>query len=108
MLLGNEAMATSGNYRKFKIDASGKKYVHTINALTGFASENDLLSATVISNLDCADVDGYATSFMAMGFDKTLEFVGSHKELKVYLIYLDSEGNTKTYTSPELRLRNKE
>lgn len=108
VLLDNEAMATSGNYRKFKIDASGKKYVHTINALTGFASESDLLSATVISNLDCSDVDGYATSFMAMGYEKTLDFVDRHKELKIYLIYIDSEGNTKNYTSPEILLRNKE
>lgn len=100
--LNNESMATSGNYRKFKINESGKKYVHTINALTGFATESDLLSATVISNLDCADVDGYATSFMAMGFEKTVSFLEKHKELKVYLIFTNSEGMIKTYSTQNL------
>ena len=42
-------MATSGNYRKYRTTEDGKKYVHTINTKTGFASESNLLSASVIS-----------------------------------------------------------
>uniref|UniRef100_UPI003671F0A4 FAD:protein FMN transferase n=1 Tax=Plantactinospora endophytica TaxID=673535 RepID=UPI003671F0A4 len=30
--LDNESMATSGNYRKYKVNAEGKKIVHTVNA----------------------------------------------------------------------------
>ena len=73
--LENESMATSGNYRKFRITKDGKKYVHTVNPKTGFATESDLLSVSVISNSDCADVDAYATAFMAMGFEKTIAFL---------------------------------
>ncbi len=41
--LEDRAMATSGNYRKFKVDTlTGKAYVHTINPLTGFAEKSDI------------------------------------------------------------------
>jgi thiamine biosynthesis lipoprotein len=98
--LKNESMATSGNYRKFKIDAvTGQKYAHTIDTKTGYTAKRDVLSASVISSIDCADVDGYATAFMAMGFEKTKTFVKSHPELKVFLIYLDENGETKSYAN---------
>jgi len=98
--LTNEAMATSGNYRKFKIDPStNEKYVHTIDTKTGYTAKRNLLSASVISSIDCADVDGYATAFMAMGFEKTKTFIKTHPELKVFLVYLDEQGNTKTYSN---------
>ncbi|MFK5879235.1 MAG: FAD:protein FMN transferase [Flavobacteriaceae bacterium] len=96
--LENKSMASSGNYRKFKIDENGNKFVHTINAKTGYATESNLLAATVIANLDCADVDGYATAFMAMGFEKSKVFLEKHPELKVYLIYVDESGETQQVT----------
>ena len=97
--LKDEAMATSGNYRKYRTTADGKKYVHTINAKTGYASESNLLSASVISNGDCADVDGYATAFMAMGLDKSIAFLKQHTELKAFLIYANENGEIKTFAS---------
>ncbi len=87
--LTNKAMATSGNYRKFRVTKSGKKVVHTINPKTGFATESNLLSASVIAPLDCADVDAYATAFMAMGLKKTIAFLKNHPELRVILIFED-------------------
>jgi len=97
--LHDESMATSGNYRKFRITEDGKKYVHTINTKTGYASESNLLSASVISKSDCADVDGYATAFMAMGLEKTTEFLKNHIELKAFLIYVDEKGEMQTFKS---------
>jgi thiamine biosynthesis lipoprotein len=103
--LTNQSIATSGNYRKYRTTNEGKKYVHTINTKTGYASESNLLSASVIAELDCADVDGYATAFMAMGLDKTLQFLENHPELKVFLIYVDENHEIKTYTSPHLEMK---
>jgi thiamine biosynthesis lipoprotein len=97
--LHDESMATSGNYRKFRITEDGKKYVHTINTKTGYASESNLLSASVISKSDCADVDGYATAFMAMGLEKTTKFLKTHLDLKVFLIYVDEKGEMQTFKS---------
>lgn len=96
----DESIATSGNYRKFRIDSvTGEKYVHTIDTKTGYTSKGDLLSASVIGSLDCADVDGYATAFMAMGLQPTKEFVSKYKDLKVFLIYIDEEGELKEYSN---------
>ena len=105
--LENQSMASSGNYRKYKITDNGNKYVHTINAKTGMAIESNLLAVSVISKSDCADVDGYATTFMAMGFDKTIAFLKSHSELKVYLIYINKNGEIETYKSEGLLVTNR-
>lgn len=97
--LHDESIATSGNYRKYRKTTAGKKYVHTINTKTGFASESNLLSASVIAKSDCADVDGYATALMAMGLEKSKTFLEKHPELKVFLIYVDENHDMKTYKS---------
>ena len=97
--LKDESIATSGNYRKFKVKEDGTKYVHTINPKTGFAKESDLLSASVISKLDCADVDGYATAFLEMGFEKSKSFLKNHTDLEAFLIYVNEKGEMQTYKS---------
>ena len=102
--LQNESIATSGNYRKFRATPDGKKYVHTINTKNGYATESNLLSASVISKSDCADVDGYATAFMAMGLEKSMKFLENHLELKAFLIYVDEDGNMKTYSTTHLEM----
>jgi thiamine biosynthesis lipoprotein len=103
--LENESIATSGNYRKFKIDSlSGEKYAHTIDTKTGYPSKSNLLSASVIAALDCADVDAYATAFMAMGLDKTKLFLDKHDEIKAFLIYSDTINGLNTFTTKNLSL----
>ncbi|WP_435674210.1 FAD:protein FMN transferase [Polaribacter sp.] len=97
--LSNKSMATSGNYRKFRITQDGKKFVHTINPKTGLATESNLLSASVIAGLDCANVDAYATAFMAMGLEKTKEFLQNHSNLDVILIYANSNGVLEEFST---------
>lgn len=97
--LSNKSMATSGNYLKFRVSKDGKKFVHTINPKTGLAIENNLLSASVIANTDCADVDAYATAFMAMGLENTLSFLKNHKEIKVILLYVNKNNKLTEYTN---------
>ena len=97
--LSNKSMATSGNYRKFRITNEGKKYVHTVNPKTGYAIESNLLSVSVIANKDCADVDAYATAFMAMGLEKTKEFLEKNKQLKAILIYTNDSGNLEEFST---------
>ena len=98
--LKDESMATSGSYRKFKTDSiTGKKYVHIINPKTGYPTQSNLLSVSIISDLDCADVDGYATALMAMPLDKAKQFLETHRELKGFLIYSNENENLETYTT---------
>lgn len=98
--LNNEALATSGNYRNFRI-VDGKKYAHTINPHTGYPADHNLLSATVIAK-DCMTADGYATAFMVMGLEKTKLFLENHPELVVYLIYSNEQGENQVYYTPSL------
>ena len=105
--LEDECIATSGNYRKFKIDSvSGEKYAHTMDTKTGYPSKSNLLSASVIGSMDCADVDAYATAFMAMGLERTLTFLNRHPDLKVFLIYSEDNGDLKSYSTDNLALEN--
>ena len=97
--LSNKSMATSGNYRKFRVTDSGRKYVHTINPKTGDAKESTLLSVSVIAAMDCADVDAYATAFMAMGLEKTKTFLEISPKLKVILLFENSQGDLEEYTN---------
>lgn len=95
--LSNKSMATSGNYRKFRVTKDGQKFVHTVNPKTGYAIESNLLSASVIASVDCADTDAYATAFMAMGLDNVKEFLKKHNNIDVILLFVDTNGVLKEY-----------
>ncbi len=97
--LHDQSVATSGNYRKFKIDKKGHKYVHTINPKTGFTEQNDVLSASIITSLDCADADAYATACMVMGLQKSKNFMQKHPELHAILIFIDNEKKIRIFDS---------
>lgn len=97
--LNNQSMATSGNYRKFKLNDKGDKIVHTVNPKTGLAQESNLLSVSVMKQGDCADVDAYATAFLAMGLEKTKTFLQNHPELKVVLLFADDKGEIKEFSN---------
>ncbi len=95
--LQDKALASSGNYRKFRIDSiTGKKYVHTIDPKTGYTKNANTLGVTVLAN-SCAVADAYATAFMAMDLNKTMSFLSNQKELEAYVIYLDKDGQTKEF-----------
>lgn len=91
LALKDEAMATSGTYRKFKVDENGNRYAHIINTKTGYPTKTNVLSVSVIAP-DCMTADAYATAFQAMGIEKVKRFLNSHPELKVYFIF---EANSK-------------
>jgi len=100
--LKDRALATSGNYKKFYVE-DGKKYSHIINPFTGYPAKNSLLSATVIAD-DCMTADAYATSFMVMGMEKSLQFLSEHKELKLEVIFIyDENGVWKRYSSKKFK-----
>ncbi len=100
--LQNASIATSGNYRKFKIDSiTGKKIAHTLNPKTGFPARTNMLSASVIAPTNCGEVDAYATAFMAMGFEKAKALSTKLKDMKVFFIYLEDD-KIKTYASESL------
>jgi thiamine biosynthesis lipoprotein len=95
--LKDRALASSGNYRKFRVDTlNGRRYVHTIDPITGFTKNSNVLSASVIAN-SCAVADAYATAFMAMDLDESIKLLVQQKELEAYIIYLDEGGRTADF-----------
>lgn len=93
--LHEAAMATSGTYRKFKIDENGNRYAHIIDAKTGYPSKSNILSVSVIAP-NCMTADAFATSFQAMGMEKTKNFLKNHPELKVYLVFENDKQELET------------
>ena len=93
--MGDEAMATSGTYRKFKVDESGNRYAHIIDAKTGYPSKTSLLSISVIAK-DCMTADAYATAFKTMGVEGVTSFLKDHPELKVFLIFENDKNELET------------
>lgn len=89
--LNGKAVATSGNYRKFK-EVEGKKVSHIVNPKTGYSEESTLLSATVVAN-DCMTADAWATACMAMGTERTQAMFEKRSDLGVMTISTDAEGN---------------
>jgi FAD:protein FMN transferase len=83
--LTSRALATSGNYRKFYV-RDGQKYAHTIDPSTGRPVQHNLLSATVITSTTM-DADAWATAFMVLGLEKSMELTRSIPDVEAYFIY---------------------
>jgi len=97
--LTDAAMASSGNYRKFRLDSlSGKRFVHTLNPLTGQAEASNLTSATIIAG-NCALADAYATACMAMGLDGSKELLKGLEGVEAYLTYTEAQKD-KVFVTP--------
>lgn len=93
--LKDEAMATSGTYRKFKVDENGNRYAHIIDTKTGYPSKTNVLSVSVIAE-DCMTADAYATAFQAMGIENVSHFLQSHQELKVFFVFENENKELET------------
>ena len=90
--LQDKAVATSGNYRNY-YEVDGKKYAHTINPKTGYPEMSNLLSVSVATN-DGMSADAFATAFMVMGLERSIELAENLPEIDAYFIY-DENGTMK-------------
>ncbi len=91
LVLKNQAIATSGNYRKFRIDSiTGERYVHSINPLTGYPVRSNVLSTSVIAP-DCMTADAYATALMVMPLEEGKKLISSLKNIEAYWIVSEKD-----------------
>lgn len=96
-------LATSGNYRRYYIDETGRKVAHTIDPLTGRSALSRLLSATVAAST-CAEADALGTMFLAMGADDALAAAQRMPGVKVYFILAGENGEEyEEYVSPAMQ-----
>lgn len=91
-------LATSGNYRNYKV-VNGRKVSHTIDPLTGYPIQTDVLSATILAP-SCMLADGLATACMTMSSADVPEFLKKFEGVDYLLILSGEEGNFRTVMSP--------
>ena len=92
--LCNQALATSGNYRRF-FDLNGKRYGHTIDNRTGYPTIHSELSASVISP-SCLISGIISTSCLMVGKEEALRMIESE---------WNAEGCIQSFDSPLLSNR---
>jgi thiamine biosynthesis lipoprotein len=92
--IDNQAVATSGNYRRFYLAEDGSKVAHTMDPRTGYSKVTTLLSATVVAPT-CAEADAAATMFMSIGTCEEVTQLASQCETeygwKYYFIFAEGE-----------------
>ena len=96
--LNNEALATSGNYRKYSLDKeTNQKYVHSINPLNGRPARSNILSVSVKAE-DCMTADAYATSLMVMPLKMGKKLINDTPNVEALWI-ISKNQNFVTYSS---------
>ncbi len=99
--LDNQAISTSGNYRKY-FELDGVKYGHTINPKTGYPVQRDIISASVIAP-NCMEADVWSTAFMVTGLEEAKKILEEQSHLLALFIYEDENGELKTFYTDNLK-----
>ena len=85
----NRSFVTSGNYERYFIK-DGKKYNHIINPVTGYPSDSNLLSVTIISR-NSIDGDGLSTGVYILGLEKGMKLIETLDGIEAVFITADKE-----------------
>ena len=91
------AIATSGEYRNFKLDSNGNKVTHTINPKTLKSIDNNILSVTVVHEYSSTYADAYATSFNAMGSVNAIR-IANENNIALMIMTLDGDEEINLYS----------
>ncbi len=72
------SIVTSGDYQRFYVDSTSKRYHHIIDPTTGEPAENGVISASIINEKSWF-ADGLATAAVLLGYDEILKIIQSNK-----------------------------
>lgn len=86
--LKDKSIVTSGIYER-NFTYEGKLYHHIIDPYTGYPSESDVVSASVICE-NSMIADAYATAIVVMGTDKGLKLIEENKDLECIIVKKDN------------------
>lgn len=95
--LSDQAMATSGDYRRF-FKEGGKVYSHIIDPRTGRPVDNGTVSVSVIA-ANCMLADGLATAGMVMGPQAIASLADSLPEVDCLSITSNEDGILHSFSS---------
>ena len=86
IILDVMSLATSGNYRKFRVDSeTGVRYAHIVDPTNGKSMSNNILSASVITSY-CIEADAWATSLMLMDPMEAIEIINNIVDIEVLIL----------------------
>ena len=91
-------IATSGEYRNYKVGLNGEVISHTINPKTLKSIKNNTLSITVVDKSSVTYADAYATAFNAMGMEKAIN-IANRNDIAIMVIFDDGNGQDITYSN---------
>ena len=100
--LSDKGIVTSGSYRKY-VERDGKRYSHSIDPMTGYPVDHQLLSATVIAETSVW-ADALASICMVMGMERSLELINSLDGVEAYYIFVNSQGELETLATNGFKL----
>ena len=88
--LNNRSLATSGDYRIFHVDKSGKRLSHIINPNNKRPISHNLASISVVAD-SAMTADGLSTGLFVLGETEALK-LAEQERLAVFLILRDKDG----------------
>ncbi len=95
LVVGNNAVATSGDYRNY-FEQDGVRYSHLIDPRTGSPIQHNTVAVTVV-HPSSMTADGLATALIVLGKDQALAL--AQREGLDVLIITKENGEFKEYTS---------
>lgn len=76
-------VSTSGDYEKY-VEQNGKRYHHILDRSTGYPSDSNLMSVTVVCKSGLAS-DGLSTACFILGYDKSLDLLNKYDAEAVFI-----------------------
>lgn len=102
----NKSVVTSGDYEKYFIK-EGKKYHHIIDPRTGYPSESNIISATIVSDKSL-DGDGLSTGVYILGLDEATKLIESLPGVDAVFITEDKKVYITSGIKENFKLTNNE
>lgn len=102
--LSNKSIVTSGNYERY-YTINNKRYHHILDLKTGYPSENEIASVTIISDFSTIG-DGLSTGIYLLGVEKSLKLVEGLENVDLIIITKNKEVFTTSGLSNSFNLTN--
>ena len=85
------SIATSGEYRNYKINSNNEKISHTLNPKTLSSIKSKALSVTVAHKTSATYADALATAFNVIGYPESLDYANKNNIALMLVVELDNE-----------------
>ncbi|HYF75258.1 MAG TPA: FAD:protein FMN transferase [Candidatus Nitrosocosmicus sp.] len=85
----DQTVVTSGTYERF-FEVDGKKYHHILNTTTGYPTDNNLYSVSIITDKS-VDGDGYSTTCLLLGLEEGIKLMESTENTEAIFITSDKK-----------------